>query len=114
MSRVTYWVEYTFKCKYWDSEENDWLEDEDCDAKRFHCPKKDIKKNVEKSVREELSCEKIKDLVIEINDYYGRMRIVNLAGQVVKDVYVSGYIQLSLPKGIYIVVTENSSQKVIL
>ena len=51
---------------------------------------------------------------IEINDYYGRMRIVNLAGQVVKDVYVNGYIQLSLPKGIYIVVTENSSQKVIL
>ena len=51
---------------------------------------------------------------IEINDYYGKLRIVNLAGQVVKDVYVSGYIQLSLPKGIYIVVTENSSQKVIL
>ena len=51
---------------------------------------------------------------IEINDYYGRMCIVNLAGQVVKDVYVNGYIQLSLPKGIYIVVTENSSQKVIL
>jgi hypothetical protein len=51
---------------------------------------------------------------VEINDYYGRMCIVNLAGQVVKDVYVNGYIQLSLPKGIYIVVTENSSQKVIL
>jgi hypothetical protein len=51
---------------------------------------------------------------IEVNDYYGRIRIVNLAGQVVKDVYVNGYIQLSLPKGIYIVVTENSSQKVIL
>ena len=51
---------------------------------------------------------------IEISDYYGRIRIVNLAGQVVKDVYVDGYIQLSLPKGIYIVVTENNSQKVIL
>jgi hypothetical protein len=51
---------------------------------------------------------------IEVSDYYGRIRIVNLAGQVVKDVYVNGYIQLSLPKGIYIVVTENNSQKVIL
>ncbi|MBR5323363.1 MAG: leucine-rich repeat domain-containing protein [Muribaculaceae bacterium] len=51
---------------------------------------------------------------IEINDYYGRIRIVNLAGQVIKDAYVNGYIQLSLPKGIYIVVTENNSQKVIL
>ena len=51
---------------------------------------------------------------IEISDYYGRIRIVNLAGQVVKDVYVDGYIQLSLPKGIYVVVTEDNSQKVIL
>ena len=51
---------------------------------------------------------------IEINDYHGRIRIVNIAGQVVKDAYVNGYIQLSLPKGIYIVVTENYSQKVIL
>ena len=66
---------------------------------------------------EEVSASDIKVILgngIEINDYYGRMRIVNLAGQVVKDVYVNGYIQLSLPKGIYIVVTENSSQKVIL
>ena len=51
---------------------------------------------------------------IEINDYYGRVRIVNIAGQVVKDAYVNGSIQISLPKGIYIVVTENYSQKVIL
>ncbi|MBR5532367.1 MAG: leucine-rich repeat protein, partial [Bacteroidales bacterium] len=51
---------------------------------------------------------------IEVSDYYGRIRIVNLAGQVIKDVYVNGSIQISLPKGIYIVVTENNSQKVIL
>ena len=51
---------------------------------------------------------------IEVNNYHGSIRIVNLAGQVVKDAYVNGYIQLSLPKGIYIVVTENYSQKVIL
>ena len=51
---------------------------------------------------------------IEVSDYYGRIRIVNLSGQVVKDVYVNSSIQISLPKGIYIVVTENNSQKVIL
>ena len=51
---------------------------------------------------------------IEVNDYYGRMCIVNIAGQVIKDAYVNGSIQISLPKGIYIVVTENNSQKVIL
>ncbi len=70
MSRVTYWVEYTYKYKYWDSEENDWCDWEDSDAKRFHCPKKDIKKEVKKAVLEELSNEKYKDLSIEITDSY--------------------------------------------
>ncbi|MBR2475573.1 MAG: T9SS type A sorting domain-containing protein, partial [Bacteroidaceae bacterium] len=51
---------------------------------------------------------------IEINDYYGRIRIVNLAGQVIKETYVNGSAQISLPKGIYIIVTENNSQKVVL
>ena len=40
MNRVTYWVEYTYKYKYWDSEENDWFDYEDCEARRFHCQKK--------------------------------------------------------------------------
>lgn len=72
MSGVTYWVEYTYKYKLWNPDENDWWEDyeEDFDARRFHCPKKDIKKEVEKTIREELSEEKIKDLVIEITDFY--------------------------------------------
>lgn len=70
MSRVTYWVEYTFKYKYWDYEENDWCEEESFDAERFHCPKKDIKNEVRKAVLEDLAGEKIKDLVIEITDSY--------------------------------------------
>ncbi|MBQ7819584.1 MAG: leucine-rich repeat domain-containing protein, partial [Bacteroidales bacterium] len=51
---------------------------------------------------------------LEINNYYGNLRIVNLSGQVVKDIYVNGYAQIILPKGIYIVVTENNAQKVVL
>lgn len=51
---------------------------------------------------------------IEMNDYYGNLRIVNLSGQVIKDIYVDGSTQITLPKGIYIVVTENNAQKVIL
>ncbi|MBR5531821.1 MAG: leucine-rich repeat protein, partial [Bacteroidales bacterium] len=51
---------------------------------------------------------------VEINDYYGNLRIVNLSGQVVKDMYVSGSAQITLPKGVYIVVTNNKSQKVVL
>lgn len=70
MSRITYWVEYTFKYKYLDSVENDWREEESFNAERFHCRKKDIKSEVRKAVLEELEGEKIKDLVIEITDSY--------------------------------------------
>ena len=69
MSRVTYWVEYIFKYKYWDSMENDWCEEKNFNAQRFHCPKKDIKNEVRNAVTEELEGEKIKDLVIKITDF---------------------------------------------
>ena len=51
---------------------------------------------------------------IAINDYYGKLRIVSLSGQVVKEMTVNGYAQIDLPKGAYIIVTNNNSQKVIL
>lgn len=72
MSRVTYWVEYHFKYKYWNYVENEWCEEEDFDARRFHCPKKDIKKEVKQAVMEELELQsdKFKDITIEITDSY--------------------------------------------
>lgn len=69
-TKNTYWVEYTYKYKYWDSVENDWVDDEDFDARRFHCSKKDIKKEVDNAVHKELSGENIKDLIINIVDCY--------------------------------------------
>lgn len=51
---------------------------------------------------------------IEIEDYYGKLRIVNLAGQIVKDSYINGFSQIELPKGAYIVITKNNYQKIIL
>ena len=51
---------------------------------------------------------------IAINDYYGKLRIVSLSGQVVKEMTVNGYAQINLTKGAYIIVTNNNSQKVIL
>ncbi|MBR5241227.1 MAG: leucine-rich repeat protein, partial [Muribaculaceae bacterium] len=66
---------------------------------------------------QEVSTSEIKVIAgngVEINDYYGNLRIVNLSGQVVKDIYVSGSAQITLPKGVYIVVTNNKSQKVVL
>ena len=70
MSGITHWVVYTYRYKYRDTEENEWCEYEDFDADRFHCPKKDIKKEVKKVVMENLSGEKIKDLTITITDFY--------------------------------------------
>lgn len=70
MSRNTWWVEYTYTYEYWDSEENEWLEYDDCDADRFHCLKKDIKKEVEKRILEDLSGDKFRNLKINIYDKY--------------------------------------------
>ena len=54
------------------------------------------------------------DNIIEIGEYYGRLRIVNLAGQIFKDLQINGFKHIVLPKGIYIIVTENFSQKIII
>ncbi len=68
MGRVTYWVayEYTYKLLT----EDGWEDCSDFDAGRFHCPKKNIKKEVEKRVKEELVFDTIKDLAITISDSY--------------------------------------------
>lgn len=68
MSKVTYWVayEYTYKLLM----EDGWEDCRDFDAGRFHCPKKDIKKEVEKHVKNELAFDTIKDLSICIKDSY--------------------------------------------
>lgn len=66
---------------------------------------------------EKISTSEIKVIAgsgININEYYGNIRIVNLSGQVVKDFFVNGSAQICLPKGIYIVVTNNKSQKIVL
>ena len=67
---MTYWVEYSYTYKFL-NEENDWEEEKSFDADRFHCRKRDIKKEVEKYVREwELQGETFKDLKVEITDCY--------------------------------------------
>ena len=51
---------------------------------------------------------------MEVTDYCGKIRIINLSGQVIKDMYVQGSVQIALPKGVYIVIINNKSQKIIL
>ena len=61
---MTYWVEYEFSYKI-NNEEY-----EDSDSGRFHCRKKDIKKEVEAFVKDELKYEPFTDLQIKIYDFY--------------------------------------------
>ena len=62
---MTYWVEYEYSYTLLNGEEI-----EDIDSGRFHCRKKDIKKEVEERVKEDLECERYSDLKICINDAY--------------------------------------------
>ena len=66
----TYWVGYTWKCKLFNEETNEFENYYDADAGRFHCLKKDIKKEVEKSIRESFEEEEIRDLEINIYESY--------------------------------------------
>ena len=68
--RNTWWVEYSFSYLFWDNAEKKWEPWEDFDADRFQCLKKDIRKEVEQRVREDLSSEQFKDLKITITDCY--------------------------------------------
>lgn len=68
--RNTWWVSYSFKYSYYDSEEKEWFEESDFDAGRFHCLKKDIPKEVRKTIEEGLVGETYKDLIITISDQY--------------------------------------------
>ena len=52
--------------------------------------------------------------VIYINGYEGDVKVVNAAGQVVKDVMVNGAEQLNVNAGLYMVVTGNQVTKVVV
>jgi hypothetical protein len=66
----TYWVGYTYRFKLLNEETNEFEDYEDVDACRFHCLKKDIKKEVEKTIRESFGEEEIRDLEINIYEFY--------------------------------------------
>ena len=44
--------------------------------------------------------------VIYINDYKGDIKIVNISGQIIKQIKVSDTVQIEMNKGVYFVVTE--------
>ena len=68
--RNTYWVGYTYKYELWDSIDKVWEEIDDSEADRFHCLKKDIKKEVEKRIKEDLQYETYRNLTFDIYESY--------------------------------------------
>jgi hypothetical protein len=68
--RNTWWVEYSCRYSHYDIQEKKWCEENDFDAGRFHCLKKDIPNEVRKVVEEDLEGETYKNLTISIDDQY--------------------------------------------
>jgi hypothetical protein len=66
----TWWVEYTYKYEYWDWDENEWLEVEDCKAERIKCQEKELEKRVERLIQEELRDERYQKMDFTIEEYY--------------------------------------------
>lgn len=67
---MTYLVDFSWTYEYLDGESGQWEQYKDFDARRFHCKKKDIKKEVRKYVEQELEGETYKDLEVIINKHY--------------------------------------------
>ncbi len=74
MKRNTYWVEFEWNYEVDDREAGGWVSDYDYDACRFNCLKKDIPKEVEKYVKEEMDhtfrLGEYRNLSIKITDSY--------------------------------------------
>lgn len=64
----TYWVEYTYTYEIFIDDE--WETENDFDAGRFTCKKADIRKEVEKQIKDDLQYEKYRNLEFQITDQY--------------------------------------------
>ena len=51
---------------------------------------------------------------IRINNYSGSIKVVNILGQIVKEINVSDNAQIKIAKGIYFVVTNEKATKVVV
>jgi hypothetical protein len=65
---LTWWVSYSYTYKLFMDDE--WSDEEDFDAGRFTCLKKDIKEHVRKEVESQFCPGEIKDLEVTITDCY--------------------------------------------
>lgn len=66
----TYWVEYTYRCEYWDEIDKEWYKESDIGSGPLRCLKKDIKKEVEQDLRNNLKFYRFRNLEVTIVDQY--------------------------------------------
>lgn len=64
----TYWVEYAYTYEIFI--DGEWETEKDFDAGRFTCKKADIRKEVEKRIKDDLQYEKYRNLEFQITDRY--------------------------------------------
>lgn len=64
----TYWVEYTYTYEIFI--DGEWETDGDSCAERFTCKKADIRKEVEKRIKDDLQDDKYRHLEFQITDQY--------------------------------------------
>ena len=70
MPKSNYWVEFTFTYKMWSPLQNNWVDNKSYQSMKITCYKKDIENEVEKWVNNKLNHKNVKDININIFDYY--------------------------------------------
>ena len=72
---VTWWVEYTYKYRWWDYDERLWQEEEDSNAQRFFCREEEINDKVRMDICDEIGEEDAEDsdvrlISFDVYDHY--------------------------------------------
>ena len=72
---VTWWVEYTYKYRWWNYDERLWQEEEDSNAQRFFCREEEINDKVRTDICDEIGEEDAEDsdvrlISFDVYDHY--------------------------------------------
>jgi len=65
-----WWVSYSWTYEWLEEGSGEWISDNDFEAERFYCQKKDIMKEATRKSIESMEGLKYRNLEVTINDYY--------------------------------------------
>ena len=66
----SWWVSYSWTYEWFEEESGEWISNEDFEAERFYCKKKEIKSVAKEKAIEAIDGLKYRNLKVNINDYY--------------------------------------------